>query len=79
LGQGLELGRGQTQVGHVEHDRKAEAALLARADRDGAFHRCFRRVLLVLFGDTVERAAKAGGVAGGEVEIECVAYWPGAR
>jgi hypothetical protein len=34
--------------------------------------------LLVLFGDMVERTAKAGGVAGGEVEIECVAHWPGA-
>jgi hypothetical protein len=32
----------------------------------------------VLYGDIVERTAKAGGVAGGEVEIECVAYWPGA-
>jgi hypothetical protein len=30
--------------------------------------------LLVLFGDMVERTAKAGG----EVEIECVAHWPGA-
>src|SRR3984957_9229329 len=56
----------QARVGHVEHDRQTEAALLARSDGDGAFHRRFRSVLFVLLGDEVERAAEAGGVAGGE-------------
>src|SRR5271157_3047663 len=62
----LQFALRQARVGDVEHDRKAEAALLARADRDGAFDRRFRRVLLVLLGDVVELAAEAGGVTGGE-------------
>src|SRR5271163_657999 len=62
----LKLRLRQAWVGHVEHDREAEAAFFAWADGDGAFHRRLRRVLFVLLGDEVERAAEAGGVAGGE-------------
>src|SRR5437660_2198154 len=61
-----ELGMGQAPVLHAELDREAEAAAVARADRDRAGDARPGGVLLLPLADEVERAAEAGGVAGGE-------------
>src|SRR5437867_9049502 len=61
-----ELGLRQALVLHAELHREAEAAAVARADRDCAGDARLRGVLLLPLADEVERAAEAGGVAGGE-------------
>src|SRR5260221_5562969 len=61
-----ELGLRQALVLHAELHRQAEAAAVARADRDRAGDTRLGSVLLLALADEVERAAKAGGVAGGE-------------
>src|SRR5437764_13982680 len=62
-GQSLQLGLGQARVLDAHLDRQAEAPAVARADRHGAGDPGRRRVLLVLLGDEVERAAEAARVA----------------
>src|SRR6267143_2237099 len=61
-----ELGLRQALVLHAELHRQAEAPTVARTDRDRAGDARLRGVLLVPLADEVERAAEAGGVAGGE-------------
>src|SRR4051794_13543065 len=64
LREGCELGLGKALVLDVQLHGKSEAAALAWPDRDGARDRRTVRILLVLLGDEVERAAEAGGVTG---------------
>src|SRR5207248_10813357 len=61
-----ELRPGQALVLDVELDREAEPPAVARSDRHGAGHDRTLRVLLLLLGDIIERAAEASGVAGRE-------------
>src|SRR6266852_1949646 len=61
-----ELGLRQAPVLHAELHREAEAPAFARADRDRAGDARLGSVLLLALADEVERAAEAGGVAGGE-------------
>jgi hypothetical protein len=50
----------------VQLDSEAKAAALARTDRYRTDHLRLGRVLLVLLGNVIERAAEAGRVARGE-------------
>src|SRR5258708_36353485 len=47
-------------------DRDPEAAAFTRADRDGASDLRVRRIAFALLRHEVERAAEAGGIAGGK-------------
>jgi uracil-DNA glycosylase family protein len=66
LGEGRELRLRQALVLDAQAHGEAEAAALARPDRHGAGDLRLARVLLLLLGDEVERAAEASGVSGGE-------------
>src|SRR5882724_10398398 len=61
-----ELGLCDALVLDAHLHREAETASFARTYRHGAGHLCPGRVLLLLLGDEIERAAEAGRVAGGE-------------
>src|SRR5882672_3756779 len=51
---------------YLHLDGDAEAAAVPRADRDSRGDGGLGRIALRLLGDEVERAAEAGGIAGGE-------------
>src|SRR5260370_12879034 len=64
--QGVERRLLQALVLDPHLDGEAEAAAVARSDRDRTGDGRLRRILLLLLGDEIERAAETGGVAGGE-------------
>src|SRR6185437_8000012 len=66
LGEGGELGLRQVLVLNAQRDGEAEAAAVARTDRDRAGDLGLARILLLLLGDEIDVAAEAGGVARGE-------------
>src|SRR6185437_6916336 len=66
LGECRQLGSQQARILHLELDRKPEPAAVARADRYLGGDTRLACILLVLFADEVERAAEAGGIAGGK-------------
>src|SRR5579883_367535 len=63
-GETRELGLRQALVFDLKLDGEAEAAAVARADRHGTGDPRLGRILLLLLGDEIERAAEAGGIAG---------------
>src|SRR5579883_744020 len=64
IGERLQFGRRQAAVDDMQLHCEAEAAGLARADRDRAGRGRLARVLLMALGDEVERAAETGRIAG---------------
>src|SRR5689334_10221149 len=62
-GESFELRLRERRVPDMQLHREAEAAGVARPDRDAAGDGCALGVLLLLHRDIVERAAEAGGVA----------------
>ena len=66
LDQVRELRLLQALVLDTHHHGKTEAAAIARADRDGAGDLSVGRVLFVLLGNEVNRAAETSGIACGE-------------
>ena len=66
LDERLEFGCRERTVDDRHLDGEFKPAGFARTYRNGASHRGARRILLVVLGDEVERAAETGGVAGRE-------------